>query len=310
MNKAIFLSDFNQNSTPRDPFVFYHDGYFYHLFAMNDALYLRRSAELEDLKDAKSKMVYHDDKFHEVWAPELHIINNKCYIYVAMDDGDNYNHRMYVLENNSDYPMVPYVLHGQIKEKNERWAIDGSILYHGGKMYFTWSGWEGLENVCQNIYIQEMSDPFTLIGERTMISTPEYEWEKRGCEGGNNRPYINEGPFAIYGKNKLHIVYSGSGSWSDDYCLGVITFEGGDILDKNNWKKHPTPILSRTETALGPGHASFFEDPRNGKKYFTYHLFNTDAKNGWQGTHAMIQEYEMVDDFPVLPKPVNHFIDK
>lgn len=155
-----------------------------------------------------------------------------------------------------------------------------------------------------------MSDPFTLIGERTMISTPEYEWEKRGCEGGNNRPYINEGPFAIYGKNKLHIVYSGSGSWSDDYCLGVITFEGGDILDKNNWKKHPTPILSRTETALGPGHASFFEDPRNGKKYFTYHLFNTDAKNGWQGTHAMIQEYEMVDDFPILPKPVNHFIDK
>lgn len=85
MNKAIFLSDFNQNSTPRDPFVFYHDGYFYHLFAMNDALYLRRAAELEDLKDAKSKMVYHDDKFHEVWAPELHIINNKCYIYVAMD---------------------------------------------------------------------------------------------------------------------------------------------------------------------------------------------------------------------------------
>ena len=88
-----------------------------------------------------------------------------------MDDGDNYNHRMYVLENNSDDPMVPYVLHGQIKEKNERWAIDGSILYHGGKMYFTWSGWEGLENICQNIYIQEMSDPFTLIGERTMIST-------------------------------------------------------------------------------------------------------------------------------------------
>ena len=156
MNKAIFLSDFNQNSTPRDPFVFYHDGYFYHLFAMNDALYLRRAAELEDLKDAKSKMVYHDDKFHEVWAPELHIINNKCYIYVAMDDGDNYNHRMYVLENNSDDPMVPYVLHGQIKEKNERWAIDGSILYHGGKMYFTWSGWEGLENVCQNIYTRNV----------------------------------------------------------------------------------------------------------------------------------------------------------
>ena len=36
----------------------------------------------------------------ELWAPELHIIDGKCYIYVACDNGNNYNHRMYVLENN------------------------------------------------------------------------------------------------------------------------------------------------------------------------------------------------------------------
>ena len=33
----------------------------------------------------------------EYWAPELHKIGGRWYIYVAADDGDNFHHRMYVL---------------------------------------------------------------------------------------------------------------------------------------------------------------------------------------------------------------------
>ena len=310
MKPAIYLGNNCDITGPRDPCVFYHDGYFYHIFSKAIGICVKKAKELEDLANTAPVVVFKPGDFKEVWAPELHIIDNKCYIYVAMDDGDNYNHRMYVLENNSSNPQNPYTLHGQLVTNPDRWAIDGSLLRYNGKLYFIWSGWEGLENVSQEIYIQEMSDPFTCVGERVQISKPEYDWEKGGCEGGNNRPYINEGPFAVYGKNHIHIVYSASGSWSDYYCLGLLTFSGGDILDPKNWVKKDTPILSSTETAVGPGHASFFEDPRNHTLYVTYHLFNTDSRNGWADTHAMIQEYKMVDDYPVLDKPINHFRDK
>jgi GH43 family beta-xylosidase len=45
----------------------------------------------------------------DVWAPELHQIDGQFYIYVAMDDGDNANHRMYVLQGTSTTdPTQPF----------------------------------------------------------------------------------------------------------------------------------------------------------------------------------------------------------
>lgn len=307
MNNAIFLGKCDQTTNARDPFIFYKDGYFYHLFAIKEHLMLKKAETLESLVDATPVSVFYDPNFFEVWAPELHVIDGKCFIYVAMDDGNNCTHRMYCLENSSSDPLTPYVNHGMIKENPERWAIDGSLLNYNNKTYFIWSGWEGYENKCQNIYIQEMKDPYSLTGKRSLISTPDQPWERNGCLGRDDKPFINEGPFALYGEKHIHIVYSGSGSWCDDYCLGLLTFKGGDILDPKNWIKKSQPILSKTKKALGPGHASFFSDPRNKKTYLTYHLFNKDCTTGWFDTHAMIQEYHMVDDYPVLDKPVNYF---
>ena len=309
MSKAIYLGTTDKNTNPRDPFVFYKRGNFYHLFSRNDGLWIKESKTLEGLANIAPTKVFDAGEFKELWAPELHFIDDKCYIYVAMDDGDNFNHRMYVLENHSSNPLDKFKLHGQIVTDENKWAIDGSLLRYKDKLYFIWSGWEEDVNVAQNIYIQEMIDPFTTTGKRVLLSRPEYEWEKLGSDIENGAPTINEGPYAVYGEKLIHIVYSGSGSWCDDYCLGLLTFKGGDILNPKNWIKKDKPILSKTFTALGPGHASFFDDPRDGKKYVTYHLFNTDSRNGWSDTHAMIQEYHMVDDYPVLDKPINHFRD-
>jgi GH43 family beta-xylosidase len=44
-----------------------------------------------------------------LWAPELHFIDDAFYIYVAWDDGDNNNHRMYVLKGSSSTdPTAPF----------------------------------------------------------------------------------------------------------------------------------------------------------------------------------------------------------
>ena len=45
----------------------------------------------------------------DIWAPEIHFLQNKWYIYFAADDGDNKNHRIYVLENSSADPLSGYM---------------------------------------------------------------------------------------------------------------------------------------------------------------------------------------------------------
>ena len=58
---------------------------------------------------------------NRIWAPEIHFINNKWYIYFAADNGDNKNHRMNVLESNSQDALGTYKYMGTLD--TEGWAM-------------------------------------------------------------------------------------------------------------------------------------------------------------------------------------------
>lgn len=291
----------------RDPWVFYHKGYYYHCFSSGGSLIVTKAKELSGIIDAEHVKVYTPEKnmpySEEIWAPELHIIDGKCYIYVACDDGNNYNHRMYVLCNDCDDPQAPYTMHGKMTDSTDKWAIDATILHLNGKTYSVWSGWEGDNNVCQNIYIAEMSDPFTICSERTLISKPEYDWELHGSTGQENSPFINEGPCVIQKDGKVYIAFSASGSWCDDYCIGLLEYLGGDPLDASSWKKDPKVAFCRNDKVNGPGHCSVIMDAPDGKNYLFYHAFDTDCSTGWGGVHAVAHEFEWVDGKPVFGEP-------
>ena len=264
----------------RDPYVLYHNNAYYRCFAFGQAsIGISRADSIDGLRDAPIVNVYTAPEgtaySRELWAPELHVIDGKCYIYVACDDGKNVNHRMYVLENGSSDPLAPYTMHGKITDPSDKWAIDGTVCHLGGKRYFIWSGWEGDVNVCQNLYIAEMADPFTLQGERHLLSVPEHEWEKRGASA--TLPLINEGPFVISQKGKQYILYSASGSWCEHYCLALLEWTGGDPLDKESWVKHPSPLLCANEQLKGAGHASVLTDT-DGTHIF-FHAWDKDETN-------------------------------
>ena len=308
INVEAYLLETNVNTSPRDPDVIFHDGFFYHCLAYNNELYIKKSPSIAGLLNAEKHLVFtpHSPFNQEVWAPELHIVNDKCYIYVAIDDGDNNHHRMFVLANDSSNPLSPFRLVSKISDKTDKWAIDGTLLKYHNELYFVWSGWESNENVRQNIYIAHMDSPTHVDSERVMISTPTYEWEKRDAEGVvGKRPFVNEGPYALYGKESLYIIYSASGSWGNNYCLGALRFKGGDILNASNWEKIDKPLFKKTRAAKGPGHASFIQNSPDGKIYMAYHIFNRDASYGWQDTKAIIQEVKLVDDYPLLGEPLN-----
>lgn len=265
----------------RDPFIFKHNDIYYHCFT-SDTLSVSVSCSdtLDGLRKAVGKVVFRPDDsmcLKELWAPELHIINGKCYIYLACDDGNNHNHRMYVLENDSSDPMMSYRMAGKISEPSDKWAIDGTVFNIRGKNYFIWSGWAGNENVSQELYIAEMKSPFELIGERRLISEPEYEYEKLGATGEPESPFINEGPFGMCYEGEYYLFYSAAGSWCTDYCITCLKLTGDDPLDRKSWKKLTRPILSSNDVIKGAGHASVFSE--NGKNEIFFHAWDKDERD-------------------------------
>jgi GH43 family beta-xylosidase len=52
----------------------------------------------------------------------------RYYIYVAIDDGNNANHRMYVLEGDTNDPLLPFTFVGKLNTPDDNWAIDGTVL--------------------------------------------------------------------------------------------------------------------------------------------------------------------------------------
>jgi GH43 family beta-xylosidase len=257
-----------------DPWVFRHsDGLYYWVYSTGGHVELLRSPTLSGLGAGERKVVWTPEKAgpasRDIWAPELHRIRGKWYIYVAADDGENKHHRMYVLENGGADPFAgSFTFKGRLSVPGEdRWAIDGTALEVGDRLYFVWSGWEGFENVRQNLYIAPMGDPWTISGERVMISTPDQEWEARG-----GRPAINEGPEAIVRDGRVLLVYSASGSWSDFYCLGLLSAKvGADLMDAKSWTKHAGPVFASANGVKAPGHASFTKS-RDGKEdWIVYH---------------------------------------
>src|SRR6266568_4233952 len=254
-----------------DPWVIHHDGHYYYCQSHGGKdVWVSKSDRLVDIGKAKPVCVWSPPRgkawSKQLWAPELHYLRGEWFIYVAADDGDNSNHRMYVLEGTSQDPLVPFVFRGQLAARTDRWAIDGTVLkLPDDRLFFIWSGWEGTNNVAQNLYIAPMSDPWTISGERVCISRPEFDWEKRG------NPLINEGPEALWHGDKLFIIYSASGSWGDDYCLGQLTWTVGDVLDPKSWLKKPTPVFSGTAQAISPGHASFVKSRDGSEDWIVYH---------------------------------------
>ncbi|WP_052351639.1 family 43 glycosylhydrolase [Deinococcus pimensis] len=277
----------------QDPSVVF-DGAFYHLVQSDtDGISVRTSLTLTGLGQAKRTVVWQggrqDSPCCELWAPELVRWGDRWYVYYAADDGNNENHRMYVLEARS--PRGPYTFRGKVAGADDRWAIDGTVFERAGKRYFLWSGWEGAENVQQNLYVARMRDPVTLDGPRALISQPDRPWEQVG------RPHVNEGPEVLTRGGRLFVVYSASGSWTDDYCLGLLSLRGSDVLDPASWRKSNGCVFRRDDAGgvYAPGHDGLVKSPDGTEDWHLYHA-NELPGAGWGGRSVRAQRITWNED--------------
>lgn len=282
-----------------DPWSFYKDGYYYYMNTTGLNLTIWKTRNLADLKTAEKKVVWTPPASgpysKDIWAPEIHFLRGKWYIYFAADGGRNQSHRLWVLENDSPDPLQGHwTMKGKIADPDDKWAIDGSVFENKGVMYFIWSGWEGDDNGRQDIYIARMSNPWTIEDRRVLLSKPEFPWEKVGDMDLKKNPQepphidVNEGPEVLKHEDKLFLIYSASACWKDSYALGMLSASAdSDLLDKNSWTKSRHPVFQQAPEAgaYGPGHNSFFKSPDGTEDWILYHA-NPQTEQGCGGRRS------------------------
>lgn len=289
-----------------DPWVVQKNGTYYYTYTQGSKLVILETKNMSELASAKRYEVWTPPTgtaySKNVWAPELHYINGKWYFYFAADDGSNANHRMYVVENTSLTPVEgTWEFKGKVADATNQWAIDGTILNYNGQLYMLWSGGNA-GAAPQNIYIAKMSDPWTISGDKVMISTPTYDWEKKGNA-------INEGPETlINSQGRVFVTYSGSGYWVDGYCLGMLSLkENGDPMNAADWTKNPAPVFSMKAAsgAYGTGHNGFFKSPDGTENWLIYHARNLPNGGDNNGRNPRIQQFTWnADGTPNFGEPV------
>jgi GH43 family beta-xylosidase len=308
-----------------DPWVIYKNGWFFYMNTIVTAtgeneLKLWRTRNMAKLATAESKTIFDppDTMIYskQLWAPEIHFLNGKWYVYFAADDGINLHHRIWVLENSTADPFEgQWLLKGKLTDPGDHWAIDLTVHNFNGRLYATWSGWEHYNNVQQNIYIAELENPWTMKGDRVLISTPKYEWERHGqvplewqkATGEPSVLYINEGPQFLQNGDNLFIIYSASACWLD-YKLGMLQLKRNrNVLNAKSWKKHRRPVFVQAPEngVYAPGHNSFFKSPDGKEDWILYHANPApDAGCGASRAPHMQQFTWTKKKTPLFGKPV------
>ena len=278
-----------------DPFIVEDVTGTYYTFTTGGGVDIFKIKSYDDATVLENKTVYwcgNDGIVKDIWAPEIHKIGDKWYIIAcgvfdsavvskgtmprATQDSehDDYYRYGFVLESKTEDIMGEYEFKGYLAPDGMN-NIDGTYLKKDGKLYYVCSAYLNVAHQC--IYMTEMENPYTLKTDENgnhnsvMLSEPEYRWEKKGWS-------VNEGPAVLYNNEDIFIVYSASGFSSGGYCMGMLTFDGKDVMDADNWAKSRKRVHYNKplKNIYNAGHCSFLYR-ENGEIYMVYHA--TQTKN-------------------------------
>jgi GH43 family beta-xylosidase len=262
-----------------DPQVALHsDGYYYYTATAPeyDRIELRRARSLNELGAAEPHVAWRKHASGEmgahIWAPEMHYIDGKWYIYFTAGRADAiWEIRLYVLENSSPNPLEgEWIERGQLKTGWESFSLDATTFALDGKRYLVWTQRAPEASAhATNIYMAQMATPLSITGKAVLLSRPEYAWEKVKHD-------VNEAPAVLVKNGRVFMTYSASAT-DANYCLGLLTAPvGSNLLDLASWRKSPTPVFSSSAAngQYGPGHNSFTTTPDGKTDILVYHARN------------------------------------
>ena len=260
------------------------DGYYYFTASypayMNvdsgyDRVILRKSETVKGIATAQEHTIW---KAHNkgvmskhIWAPEIHYIKNKWYVFFAAGEKENvWNIRPFVLMCKGQDPINDQWVEMGKMQANEgdnrsftEFSLDMTYFEHKNKHYVIWA--EKLGD--SSLFMAEINpdEPWKLITKPILLTKPEYDWEKI-------RFAVNEGASVLKTDDKIYVFFSASGTGAE-YCMGKLFADANaDLMDINSWTKCTEPALQTEDLTdeAGPGHNSFVVD-ENGDLLLIYH---------------------------------------
>ncbi|HLP09635.1 MAG TPA: glycoside hydrolase family 43 protein [Opitutaceae bacterium] len=261
-----------------DPFIVRHaDGFYYFTATVPeyDRIELRRAPTIAGLATAEAKIVWRKHPTGpmgaHIWAPELHHIDSKWYLYFAAGEAEQiWNIRIYVLENAAANPLEgEWIERGQLRTRWETFALDATTFEHRGVRYLVWAQRDPSVNNNTDLYIAKLASPVAIEGTPVLLSRPEFDWEKV-------RYAVNEGPAVLIRHGRIFVTYSAAGTGAE-YCMGLLSAgENANLLDPRSWQKSPAPVFSTSEAngIFGPGHNSFTVAEDGVADLLVYHARN------------------------------------
>lgn len=270
----------------------------YYFISTNDAdhehtIYVREADSIPELVTAEDHLILDAYTYEGIggllWAPEFHEINGKLYIFHAATPGEFFWEESHVME----------LREGGSPACREDWSAprrvvrkDGSELCEAGKtitLDMTCFAWEGKWYACWSqrqflpkdlgawLYIAELNPekPWMLASDPVVLSKPDYGW-------GNNHTFVEEGPFAVPGADRLYLTFSAA-AVDTSYVVSYLVLEKGkNPLIRENWRKNNYPILTSrsVEGEYGTGHNAYVTDGE-GRIWNTYH-----ARPGTEGVRS------------------------
>lgn len=253
-----------------DPWVTVDRGVFYYTSTQRDRITLWRTRDITDLAHAEQRTIWTPPatgaNSHLIWAPELHRLHGKWYIYytaTAAGFGDDAHRGVFVLENEARDPFeAKWIDRGRVN--TQRAGIDGTVFEHRGRTYFAYSPYIG---PVSGIAVARLANPWTIAGEEVVIARPDRSWEDQGGRKILEGPEFLEGP-----DGRVFMTYSAGACWSDNYALGLLEAKrGGDLLSPDTWSKHPQPVLASANGTYATGHNGFFRSPDGREQWIIYH---------------------------------------
>ncbi len=286
-----------------DPWIFYHDGYYYYSCTGASSVSLIKTANIGDIKTASSKVILTPtDGGVNMWSPEIHYFteeeagagNAGWYLFIGHDDGTTANQRQYVakcLDGDDLMGRWGDPVTGEVNGLRKvsfpdspdsnvtALCVGMSVLKVRGKTYLTYVSevGRGTSDFHQTLNITEFENPWTMKGKPVVICEPEYDWEAGGSGYSEALdvwyPKVVEGASAVYSDNgDVYLMYTGSGYWTIYYQLGYLKLTGTDPMLRSSWTKNPNSIFSLSDEINGCGHASYFKD-HNGDYWACYHAY-------------------------------------
>ena len=296
-----------------DPWMYYHDGYYYYMQSSGTQIKVTKSAWMtqvvENIEDENvTKVIFRQKSINvvEIWAPEIFFFDGHWYVYftATTDSTDTLekdaNRRIYGMKSKTDNAMGEWETAVKIDLPADCRAIDATFMDYDGKQYIIWSGWPSETNsdYKQNLYITELETGNPLkakslnADQRVLISQPTYGWETKGA-------VQNEGPAVCFSpEGTPFVLFSGSYSGGDGYCIGYLELTG-DPMKTESWIKNKEPLMQtdmKYSEVIAPGHCSVVKSPDQTETWICYHAAKYSGA-GWDRM-ARLQKMDWVDGKP------------